>query len=776
MDDEQSKLNQLLKRLESLIARQEHFSKEINELRSEINQLKVEEVIPSPEREPGIKIPKSKGIHQNPIETQPPFEVPATEILKETKPSRVKEDLEKFIGENLINKIGIAITIIGVSIGVKYSVDHELVTPLMRVVSGYLAGVVLLIVGAKLKSNYDQYSAVLISGAMAIMYFITFAAYSYYELMHVILAFGVMVIFTIFTVLASLSYNKQVISLIGMVGAYAVPFLLSNDSGNVNILLGYISIINIGILVVALLRYWKLLYYSSFILSWLIFGFWIFSDFRIEDHFGLALVFSSIFFLTFYTTFLANKLLKQEKFNMGDIAFLVMNSFIFYGIGYTILDQHEIGNELLGLFTMANAFIHFVVSLIVFRQSQSDRNVFFLIVGVALVFVTIAIPVQLDGYWVTLLWIGEAACLFWIGRTKGVPVYEKLSYPLIPIAFLSLLHDWSRVYQRYIPNNPEEVVLPVFNVQFLSTLIFIVCLGFILYLYNQRKYPAPSLIKLVNDIIYFSIPAMLLFVVYFSIRNEIANYWNQLYAQSAVEIRGNGDYSRYVYNYSLSDFKSVWIVNYSLLLFTVLSVLNIKKFKSKQLATFSLLFNALVLVIFLTFGLYVLSDLREAYLSQFQAEYYDNGIYNLLIRYISFVFVVGLIVTNRQYLDQQMFKKDMRVLFGVGTHIAILWILSSELIHWLDIAGSSKAYKLGLSILWAIYSLLMIVLGIWKHKKYLRIMGIVIFAVTLVKLFLYDVSHLETLAKTILFVSLGVLLLMISFLYNKYKHIIADEE
>lgn len=172
----------------------------------------------------------------------------------------------------------------------------------------------------------------------------------------------------------------------------------------------------------------------------------------------------------------------------------------------------------------------------------------------------------------------------------------------------------------------------------------------------------------------------------------------------------------------------------------------------------------------------MLSELREAYLSQFQGEYYDKGMYYLVIRYISYAFVVGLILSSYNYLGQKLLKRDFRMVFGIALHISIIWILSSELIHWLDIYGSSEAYKLGLSILWGSYSLMMIILGIWKHKKYLRIMGIAIFAVTLCKLFIYDVSHLETIPKTILFVSLGILLLIISFLYNKFKHIITDEK
>ena len=65
--------------------------------------------------------------------------------------------------------------------------------------------------------------------------------------------------------------------------------------------------------------------------------------------------------------------------------------------------------------------------------------------------------------------------------------------------------------------------------------------------------------------------------------------------------------------------------------------------------------------------------------------------------------------------------------------------------------------------------------GIWKKQKHLRIGAIGLFGATLIKLFFYDISHMDTISKTIVFVSLGILLLIISFLYNKYKNIISDE-
>jgi uncharacterized membrane protein len=93
----------------------------------------------------------------------------------------------------------------------------------------------------------------------------------------------------------------------------------------------------------------------------------------------------------------------------------------------------------------------------------------------------------------------------------------------------------------------------------------------------------------------------------------------------------------------------------------------------------------------------------------------------------------------------------------------------------MELSGSTQSNKLGLSILWGIYALLLISLGIWKTRQHLRIGAIALFSVTLIKLFFYDISHLNTISKTIVFLSLGILLLIISFLYNKFKHLISNE-
>lgn len=789
MTDNNDKINQLLDKLESLLKRQDDFSREINSLQTEIHRLKTSETKQTTKNEEAkldppviaadFEIKKEKiAADYQVTQKQTKKEQPKQTFTPINKPPKGKSDLEKFIGENLINKIGIAITVIGVAIGAKYSIDNDLISPLTRIILGYMFGLGLLGFGIKLKTKYENYSAVLASGAMAIMYFITYSAYSFYNLIPQIMAFALMVIFTVFTVIAAINYNRQIIAHIGLVGAYAVPFLLSERSGKVAVLFTYMAIINIGILAIAFKKYWKPLYYVSFGLTWLIFLSWYVTKYQTNEHFGLALVFISLFFVIFYLTFLAYKLYQKQKFVIDDIILLMINSFVFYGIGYSILDKNQTGNQFLGLFTLINAAVHFVASIIIYKQKLADRNIHYLIAGLVLIFITIAIPVQLDGNWVTLMWAGEAALLFWIGRTKIVLFYEMLSYPLMLLAFISILQDWGYVYHTYNPEIPSSRITAIINVNFLTSILFIAAFALINILNQKKNYP--SYLETQKGIIkafHFAISAILIFTIYYAFRMEIANYWNQLFTDSAIKINSeNQEYPKYYWNNDLRWFKSIWIINYSLLFVSILSFVNLKILKNQQLGLLNLGLIVFTLVVFLTQGLYNLSELRENYLEKTLSQYYKRGTVNLWMRYITFSFVALALHSSYKYIKDEFTQSNFKVAFELLLHTTILWIASSELINWMDIFKSEQSYKLGLSILWGIYSLFLIAFGIWKKNKPIRIGAITLFGITLIKLFFYDISYLNTISKTVVFVSLGILLLIISFLYNKYKHLISNDE
>lgn len=773
------KIDLLNQKLDALLKRHDYLFQEINTLRQEIHSLSaaVNTDLPGEYNIPEKKIEPAETL--SPTETvfnlQPKgYTSPLPANPSPKNPILTKKELERFIGENLLNKIGIAITVIGVGIGAKYSIEHDLINPLTRIILGYVFGMGLLLAGMKLRAGYKPFSAVLVSGAMAIFYFITYAAYSIYGLIPQSVAFILMVVFTVFTVLAALSYNKQVIAQIGLVGAYAVPLLLSEGSGKVAILFSYMAIINTGILILSFKKYWKPLYYSSFVITWLIYFLWYENKYQVTEHFTLAFTFITLFFFIFYMAFLAYKLVRKELFNKDDIFLLLANSFVFYGLGYLLIINQQNGEAFLGMFTICNAIIHFLVSLLTYREKNTDRTLFYLVTGLVLVFITIAIPVQLNGNWVTLIWAGEAALLFWIGRSRSVFFYEKLSYPLMLLAFFSLLQDWDMAYGGNYYGNSTRFT-PIFNIHFLSSLLFIAAFGFINYTRSLKKKGTEVTTKSTfQKTILFLIPAILLFAIYFSIRQEISGYWNHLFEASRITLHKNDNATEF-YNYDLLKFRTMWILNYSLIFFSGLAWVNIKYLKNQFLARINLLLIVISLGTFLIQGLYTLSQLRETYLHPLAPEYFETGYINIGMRYISIACTAIALFTTSICINRFFKNSSLTKWFDLVLHVTVLWIGSSELIHWMQMGHSTQTNKLGLSILWGSYALFLIALGIWKKKMHVRVGAIVLFAVTLLKLFFYDISHLETISKTIVFVSLGLLLLIISFLYNKYKHLIFDD-
>jgi uncharacterized membrane protein len=790
MSEIDAKIDQLQSRLENMLKYQEYFQREMSQIRYEINVLRavqqkrrnLEQQPPLAERKPPVREPVPPQAEQPQTQQteqtnyqrtyahgeRSSFSDAAAESTFEEK-APVRSDLEKFIGENLMSKIGIAILVLGVAIGAKYAIDRNLISPLMRIIIGYIFGFGLLGFAVKLKPKYHNFSAVLLSGAIAIMYFITYFAYSLYELLAQSSAFALMLIFTISTVVWAINYNRQIIAHVGLVGAYAVPFLLSDDSGKYAFLFTYIAIINAGILAISLKKYWKPLFYTSFGFTWAIYYGIYLLKYRADAHFSLMLIFLTVFFLIFYLTFIGYKLISGKNIAIENLALILANSFIFFGLGYALLDDREGFQNYTGLFTVLNAAIHFVFAFTASRLKNIPQDLIYLLSALVLTFAAIAVPVQLDGNWVTLVWTAEAVILFWIGRTKQISLYENYSFPLMFLGFVSLINDWQ---------SGNEIL---FNSTFITAILVAAAFGFIHFLNKEERFEPAGFKELQLPLSYFS-AAVALGVLYNAFRIEISDYFQNQKMKTAVSVSvpPYGETTRYDRN--LGFFSTVWQINYTMLFLTALSFVNMRKFKDVSLSVVNFLLNGMTIVIFITIGLYFLGELRESYLSQTNADLFARGAFLIVIRYISYAFLASLLIACFFYIKQRSLleaanEKALQIAFDMVFFVTLLWVLSAEVITWMSILGYPDSYKLGLSIFYGIYALAMVVVGIvHQEKKYLRVGAIVLFAFTLTKLFLYDISNLSTISKTIVFVSLGILLLIVSFLYNKYKHLIFETD
>lgn len=682
-------------------------------------------------------------------------------------------DLEKFIGENLISLIGIIVLVLGVGIGAKYAVDNGWVSPSMRIVFGYTIGLTLTGVAVWLKAKYRDFSAVLLSGGMAAMYFVTYFGYAYYTLMPQSAAFALMAIFTVFTVAAALIYERQVIAHIGLVGAYAVPFLLTDGSGNYFILFTYMAIINVGVLVISVMQKWKLLYYNAFVVTWLIYFAWFTSRYSGAAHFYLGLTFAAVFFAIFYLAKLIHGFVHSEHEYSENSVGILTNSIIFYGFGMAIMDSRVDTRPLEGLFTAGHAVLHSVTAQLISRFRPNATGIVRALAVLIITFATVAIPAQFDGRTVTLIWSVEAAVLFWIGRTKGISIFHNLAFPLMVLATLSLFADWATLYAER--TNVVSVFnrRPLANGDFVTALIFVAAFGCIWWINRSVRYGAEN--ESLRSTISVAVGVITVFVLYNLFRIEIGNYYHlQLVGRESVyQLSSLVEPTLHRSSDDLVRFNAIWQLNYTMAFLAALGAINVGRLRSVFTTFAGFIVGIAAMALFLTAGMYLLYELRVSYMVLDPSVTDPAGIINIAIRYVTYLFaaalLTGVFLTVRSEMFAHSVSARIREIGWDAILCTSIWIVAScELINLMAQVHIPNSTKLGLSILWGVYALSLIAIGIAWKKKHLRVGAILLLIVTLIKLFLYDVADLPTIPKTILFISLGILLLIISFLYNKF--------
>jgi uncharacterized membrane protein len=115
------------------------------------------------------------------------------------------------------------------------------------------------------------------------------------------------------------------------------------------------------------------------------------------------------------------------------------------------------------------------------------------------------------------------------------------------------------------------------------------------------------------------------------------------------------------------------------------------------------------------------------------------------------------------------------VLFlSMEMYLLVLWVNGAGAADW-DYWQNLYA-KAGLSITWGICAFVMMWLGMRFNNKILRIISLTLIMATLAKLFLNDIRNIPAGGKIAAFILLGVLLLIISFMYQRLKKIIIDDK
>jgi uncharacterized membrane protein len=328
--------------------------------------------------------------------------------------------MENFIGLRLIHFIGIIVLVIGLSIGVKYAIDRNLISESMRIILAYSAGLILYFLSRYLRKNYLFFSTILFSGAMASLYFTTYGAFVYYHIFSLSTAFVIMIALTIYTVYEAIRYDRQEIALLGLVGAYGIPFLISRNAERADLLFLYITFINIAVVFLTVRKQWKNVGRTAQVVTWILFLGWAALRYNSSLQ-NLGLLFLSFFFLMFMLTVAANKALYKGAFSINDIFQLVLNNVALY-IGALLIYQDAPGSlSSAAIITLVISAISILQALLTRFYWKEEALTVRALACVALIFFVVFIALNWSGFAVTILWLVTSIIIFaWGVRMKSI--------------------------------------------------------------------------------------------------------------------------------------------------------------------------------------------------------------------------------------------------------------------------------------------------------------------------------------------------------------------
>lgn len=388
------------------------------------------------------------------IPATPPIEVPNTITpAQEIKiipiaPAKKPEarEFELHVGQKWLLIVGIVTMVFGVGYFLKYSFDRGWIGPAGRVTMAYLWGSVLLVAGDRFrKKEMETFGLYLLGGGIAVLYFATFAGFQIYGLFDQSLAFSLMVLVTMFAGTLSVIYDTKWLAVLGIIGGFLTPVLLSTGQDNQIVLMTYMTILNIGLLGIAFHKRWDLLNILGFVFTYLLYSGWFGSHYQ-DSKFWPSIMFLNIFFVIYNVIPFAYHFMKTSSDESRGLNIIIPNSIIAFGFSHYMI-SHHFSLEWVSVITILYAATFLAMATYLYKKEMQEESHFTVLLGMALVFLVITVPMIFSKHWITNFWAAQALALIWMGIRLRKEKIIYGAYALLAVALSKfLLIDYPMVF------------------------------------------------------------------------------------------------------------------------------------------------------------------------------------------------------------------------------------------------------------------------------------------------------------------------------------------
>lgn len=660
-------------------------------------------------------------------------------------PSRSREEWEAFVGGRLLNRIGALAIIIGIGFFLKHAFDNDWISEPIRVLVGIVAGSASLFIARRTHvRGFAIFAQGLVGAGIGILYLSVYASFNYYSLLPQIPSFILMAVVTTTALVHGVWYRSLAVALLGWAGGYLTPWMLSTGETNEIKLFVYLALLTVAMLgLAARMPEWSVLQPLTLAGTWLWYFVW-----HVEDYDPDVLAITLFFVLVFWASFVAADQVQQRLrvFPGWQRSVAQVGNACFGAIAVmAVVPSDRDGITGIVLLLMSAAYL----SVFIHITDRPERRYTTTVSAIASSLALVGSGYLLSEHGDVAAWAILSAILVAAARRFEHPDLVLLGQIALLIATIHLV----TIDGALVAHNIREYgpVLHERTIGFLGLIAGSFGAFRILQEDDGRRQARTMFLSIVTigGLVYLTVEV-----------NDLLRSWRLDLESDAMTFR---------WFISVLTLGMVWTASGLGVFFAGL--------RQRLLA--------LMWIGNITMVLGVLTVILRG-VSVPVIAYHDPVVNFRVAALLLTALLSGLGAWfASRYRDVDVSLTGIHRALALGAIVAVLSLLSGETLDWYDRFASSATeagwssladlrdeQQLALSLVWLFYSVVLMVFGFWRSNRGTRLIAMGLFSITIVKIFLYDLSSLETAYRIVSFVVLGAILLGVSYGYQRYKHLL----
>jgi len=638
-----------------------------------------------------------------------------------------KNNLERFIGLNVLNVIGIFLLFVGAVAAMRYT--YLKLSDLFKGIAIFALGGIMLVTGEILnRKKPNIFSLGISAGGIAILYAALAVSFFVLHILGVYPAIAICVLLTVGAFVLSDRYNSQIIATFALVGGY-LPLITNEDSFIfVYGAMIYFAVLNAFALVISLNRKWRVTAFAGLFLN--IAGavfICLYGASKADIPATIVIIYEIFAFLIYTAIPIISTYRAKLSFKKSDIVILAINT-VFSGlIMYGVFQVYDL-EDYNGLLAIAFAVFYLLIGRFIEKKFTTEerhtRTLFYL---TALAFVVLIIPLQFGRVWLSLGWLAEGVILAVYGILKNEKQFRKAGFVICLLCLIAfLLFDLSLAGRNFIVWRYSAITLGSL---------------FILGAYMCKKMMRGGFVSIYK---YFAVINAWVYILY--IIGRIQNMLHPSFYLGAIV-------------YQLSYLASAASITVTFLAAYIIS--RVKLLAEKGIKMLSVIFYFIGIIwLFCINSSYFPVD--PVYFTATAPKFGVTLVGTLILAVLGILSVLSMLDAMKIIIIER--KKGIEWLpLIVSGYFVIL--LSHNLIAQYNLSFSSAA----ISIIYVLAALAWIIFGFMRRFVFIRRFGLALAIFAVVKLFLLDLTGLTQGLRIVSYFALGIVLIAISFVYQYFS-------